>query len=114
MQGAQDGSCTVPFNDLVVAGELSAILDQAVDAGVVEGTDHDVHWLRHQCVCEGAEFPVAEVGGGEEDASAGLFGLEKMFKSFVTYPLVNVLAIEARESREDPDEARYGDENFIG
>ena len=32
MQGAQDGSRTVPFDDQVVAGKLAAILDQAVDA----------------------------------------------------------------------------------
>ena len=60
--------------------------------GIIERADHDVHRLRHERVGEGAEFPVAEVGGGEEDASAGLLGFEIMFQSFVTYPLVNVLS----------------------
>ena len=53
------------------------------------------------------------MGGGEKDASAGLFGFQKMFKSFVTYALMNVLTIEPRESGEYPDEAGYGAENFV-
>ena len=36
MQGAQDGSSAIPFDDQVIAGKLAAILHQAVDAGIVE------------------------------------------------------------------------------
>ncbi len=72
-----------------------------------------MHRLRHERVGESAELPVAEMRGGEKDASAGLFGFEIMLKSFVTYPLGNVLAIEFRKAGEDPDQARDGAENFV-
>ena len=114
MQGAEDGAGTVPFDDQVVAGKPAAIFDQAVDAGIVERTDHDVHRLGHERVGEGAKFPVAEVGGGEEDASAGLFGFEIVFQAFVTDPLVYVFAVDLGKACEHPDEAREGAEDFAG
>jgi len=114
MERAEDGSRGVPFDDQVIARKLTALFDQTVDGGIVERPDHDVHRLGHEGVREGAEFPVAEVGGGEEDAAVGLFGFQIIFESFVTYPLGNVLAIDVREAREDPDQAGDGAENFIG
>ena len=82
--------------------------------GLSSGPDHDVHRLRHERVGEGAEFPVAEMGGGEEDAAAGLLGFEIVLQAFVTYPVMNVLAIDLREAREDPDEPGDGAEDFVG
>lgn len=114
MERAQNGSGGVPFGDQVVARKLTALFDHSIDGGIIERADHDVHRLGHQGVGEGAEFPVAEVGGGEEDASASLLGVQKMFQSFVTYPLGNVLAINVRETREDPHQTGDGAENLVG
>src|SRR5580704_8125542 len=101
MQGAQDGSRTVPFDDQVIAGKLAAILDQAIDTGIIERTNHDVHRLRHERVSESAELPVAEMGGGEEDATARLFGFRIVLQAVVTYQVMNVLSVKLRETRED-------------
>ncbi len=114
MQSSQDGSRAVPFDDQAIAGKLAAIFDQPIDAGIVERADHDVHRLGHQRVGEGAELPIAEMRGGEEDAASGFFGFQIMFEAFVTDPLMNVLAIDLGKAREDPDEAGDGAENFVG
>ena len=76
LQGAQNGSGAVPFLDQVIAGKLAALFDQAIDARIVERPDHDVHRLGHQAVGEGAELPIAQVRGGEQDAVAGLLGVQ--------------------------------------
>ncbi len=113
MQSAQDRSRTVPFDDQVVAGELAPIFHQAVHAGIVQRADHDVHRLRHQRVSESAELPVAEMRGGKKHAPAGLLRFQIMFKPFVTYPLTNVLAIQFRKTRENPNQAGDGEKNFV-
>ena len=82
--------------------------------GVIERPDHDVHRLGHEGVRESAKLPIAEMGGREKDPAAGLLGLEIVLQAFVTNPLRNVLAIELGKTREDPDEARDGAENFVG
>ena len=91
MQSAQDGPSAVPFHDEAIAGELAAVLDQTVDTGIVERADHDVHRLGHERLREGAQFPVAEMRGGEEDAAPGLFGFEIVLEAFVTDQIMNVL-----------------------
>ena len=73
-----------------------------------------MHRLGHQRVGEGAEFPVSEVGGGEEDAASGLLGVEIVLQTFVTDPLVNVLAVDLRETGEDPDQPGDGAEDLVG
>src|ERR1700678_4705320 len=103
MQGAQHGAGAVPFDDEMIARKLAAIFHQFVDTGIVERADHDVHRLRHQGMGEWAELPVAEMGGSEKDAPASLFRFQIMLRAVVTYPLLNVLAINLRETREDPD-----------
>ena len=72
-----------------------------------------MHWLGHERVREGAQFPVAEMSGGEQDAAPGLLRFEVMLKAFVTDQLMNVLGIDFGEACEDPDEPCDGAEDFI-
>ena len=40
------------------------MFDQSIDDGIIERAYHDVHRLSHECVGEGAEFPVAQMRSG--------------------------------------------------
>src|SRR5579862_3039477 len=114
MQSAQHRPRAVPFDDELIAGEPASIFNKSIDTGIIERADHDVHWLGHQGVSEGAQLPIAEVGGCEEDASARLLRFDKMLQAVVANELIYVLAIDLGEARKDPDQSSYGAEDFIG
>src|SRR5271165_6972698 len=80
---------------------------------MVERPDHDVHRLSHQCVRERAQFPIAEVRGGNQNATAAFLRLEIVLKSLVTDPFGNVFPIDSREPREGIDQPRDGSENLV-
>src|SRR5580692_1187881 len=113
MQRSKDRSCTVPFYNQMITRKPAAIFYQPVDAGIIQWPDHDVHRLGHQSVGEGAEFPIAEMRGGEQNAASGLFRFEIVLQAFVADPLMYVLAIELGKAREHPDKPRDGAENFV-
>ncbi len=114
LEGAEDGAGGFLFLDEEVAGEAAAALDERIDAGVVERANDDVHGFGHEGVGEGAEFPIAEMGGGEEDAKAGGFGALEVFEALVANPLGDVGAVDLREAGEGDEEAGDGGEDAIG
>ena len=81
---------------------------------VIERANHDAHWLGHEGVGEGAEFPIAEVSGGDEDASALLFGGLVMFETLIGNPIANVLFIDGRKAGEGDEHAADGAKDTIG
>ena len=70
LQRLQNGPREILLPDEAIAGRRAAALHQRVDARIVERTHHHVHRRRHQRVREGAQLPVAQVRGGEQDALA--------------------------------------------
>src|SRR5580698_5649897 len=69
-QRAQDSSSGILFFNDAIARKSTALLHQAIDAGMIQRTDHDIHWGRHQGVRESAELPVAEMRGSHQNAAA--------------------------------------------
>ena len=110
----QNAAGGVFFLDDVVAAEGSVALDERVNARIVERADDDVHRRGHPGVGERAEFPVAQVGGGNEDSSAlGESGLE-VFQAVITNQRGNVLGRKARQAGEGGEQTRDGKENAVG
>jgi len=68
----------------------AAALHQRVDVGIVERPDQHLHWTRHQGVGVGTEFPVAQVGGGEQDPAPGFDRLREVLETLVANPLRHV------------------------
>ena len=114
LQGTEDGAGGFFLFDEEVAGEAAAALDERVDAGVVERADDDVHRLGHEGVRERAQFPIAEMGGGEEDALACGFSALEVFEAFIANPLRDVGTVDLREAGEGDEEAGDGGEDAIG
>src|SRR5581483_10222232 len=114
MQGAQHRARGIPLDDQPVARKPAPGFYDPVHARVVERPDHDVHRLGHQRMSEGAKLPIAEVSGGKQNSPAAFFGVQEIVQAFVTYELVYVFAAKLWKTREDPDEARDGEKNFVG
>jgi len=113
-EGFQDAAGGFAFGDEMVAGEGAAALDQGVDLGVVEWAEDHVHGGGEQGVGEGAELPIAEVRGGEEDAAALVEGGFEVLETFVADPVGDVGGADLREAREGHQQAGDGMEDAVG
>ena len=100
LQRLQDGAGEIAFRKQGIAGQGAALLHQLVDHRIVERADHYVHGLGEERVGEGAELPVAEMRGGEQNAFAPRFGPFVMFEAFVAIHSLHVGGVDVGKTRE--------------
>ena len=107
-EGSEDATGVVPFPDDTIAREGAQARGFSIEQRVVESADNNMHRLGEKAVGKGAEFPIAEVGSGEEHAFAvGLGGLE-VLETVVTNPGSNVLGRNRPQTGEGDEQAGQG------
>ncbi len=109
----EDGARVVLFKKGPIARESAAALDQFVDQRVVEGPNHDIHRGGEEGMGEGAQLPVAEMGGCEEDAPTFPFRLLVVLHALAPDPIGDRLPPDRREAGEGDQQPCDGPENPV-
>ena len=105
-QRLQNAARRVLLRDQVVTRQRAIALDQGVDARIIERPHHDVHGRDQIGVGEGAQLPIAQVRGGDQDALAALVRSGEIFQALITDPLRDGLARNFWKAREAHHQAR--------
>ena len=88
------------FEIRTIAGERRRRSTKRVDQRIVERPYDHVHRRGEHGVREGAQLPVAEVRGGEQDAAAGAYGLVEVLLPSQRIHCGDVVAADRREAGE--------------
>ena len=86
--------------------EGAAAFHTAINKWIVEGPHYYVHRCGHEGVSEGAEFPIAEVRRGDEDAASGVPRLIEIFAAFEAYPISEITVSDRGEFGERDEDPR--------
>ena len=64
-------------------------------------------------MAEGAQLPIAKMGGSDQDAPSALFGCMIIFESLVTDPVTDVGCVQVGEAGECEQQTRNGIEHAV-